>query len=77
MPLIQIDVQPLDEMQRAELRTRAVAAVIDAIGSPARYVSIVIRESEPSSLVEAGGCGAYDQREMIESPAPVCNHADT
>ena len=65
MPMIQIDIQPLDDSQRAELRTRAVAAVVNAIGSPAGYVSLVIRESEPTNIVEAGGWGRYAEREMI------------
>jgi phenylpyruvate tautomerase PptA (4-oxalocrotonate tautomerase family) len=67
VPLIQIDVQPLTQEQRAELRARVVAAVTGAIGSPAQYVSVVIRESEPSNLVEAGGWGSYDRRQMIET----------
>jgi phenylpyruvate tautomerase PptA (4-oxalocrotonate tautomerase family) len=63
MPLIQIDLQPLSDKQRAELRSRVVAAVSRAIGSPSAYVSVIIRESEPANLVEAGGWGAYDSRE--------------
>jgi phenylpyruvate tautomerase PptA (4-oxalocrotonate tautomerase family) len=63
MPLIQIDLQPLSDMQRAELRSRVVAAVSRAIGSPSAYVSVIIRESEPANLVEAGGWGPYDSRE--------------
>lgn len=65
MPLIQIDLQPLNPEQRAELRSRVVAAVSKAIGSPCPYVSVVIRESEPSNLVEAGRCGPYDRRQPI------------
>jgi phenylpyruvate tautomerase PptA (4-oxalocrotonate tautomerase family) len=65
MPLIQIDLQPLSDEQRAELRSRVTAAVSSAIGSPYPYISMVIRESEPSSLVEAGGCGPYDRGEQI------------
>jgi phenylpyruvate tautomerase PptA (4-oxalocrotonate tautomerase family) len=65
MPIIQIDLQPLNDEQRAELRTRVVGAVSNAIGSPDRYVSVVIRESEPSNLVEAGGCAPYDNRELV------------
>jgi len=68
MPMIQIDVQPLSDEQRAELRSRVIAAVSSAIGSPYPYVSIVIRESEPPNLVEAGGWGAYDSRERIPDP---------
>jgi phenylpyruvate tautomerase PptA (4-oxalocrotonate tautomerase family) len=68
MPMIQIDVQPLGNEQRAELRNRVTAAVSNAIGSPYPYVSIVIRESEPTNLVEAGGWGAYDRRELIPDP---------
>jgi phenylpyruvate tautomerase PptA (4-oxalocrotonate tautomerase family) len=68
MPLIQIDLQPLTDEQRAELRSRVTAAVSSAIGSPYAYVSVVIREFEPSSLVEAGGCGPYDRRELIPDP---------
>jgi phenylpyruvate tautomerase PptA (4-oxalocrotonate tautomerase family) len=68
MPLIQIDLQPLSNEQRAELRTRVTAAVSRAIGSPFPYVSVAIRESEPSSLVEAGGWGPYGRREMISDP---------
>lgn len=67
MPLIQIDLQPLNDAQRAELRTRAVAAVGAALGVPDAYVSIVVRESEPANLVEAGGWGPYGHRELIES----------
>lgn len=70
MPMIQIDVQPLSDQQRAELRARAVAAVANAIGVPDRYVSMIIRESEPAGLVEAGGWGEYDRREMIVTPRP-------
>jgi phenylpyruvate tautomerase PptA (4-oxalocrotonate tautomerase family) len=65
MPMIQIDLQPLSSEQRAELRTRVVTAVSSAIGSPYPYVSVVIRESEPSNIVEAGGWGPYDRRETI------------
>lgn len=65
MPLVQIDVQPLNDDQRAELLRRAVTAISDAIGAPGTYVSIIIRESEPSNLVEAGGSGPYDHREAI------------
>ena len=68
MPLIQIDLQPLSDGQRAELRSRVTAAVSSAIGSPYPYISVVIRESEPSSLVEAGGSGPYDHRELIPDP---------
>jgi phenylpyruvate tautomerase PptA (4-oxalocrotonate tautomerase family) len=68
MPLIQLDVQPLSDEQRAELRSRVIAAVSNAIGSPYPYVSIVIRESEPANLVEAGGWGPYDRRERIPDP---------
>jgi phenylpyruvate tautomerase PptA (4-oxalocrotonate tautomerase family) len=74
VPLIQIDVQPLNEEQRAELRARAVAAVTGAIGSPAQYVSVVIRESEPANLVEAGGWGSYDRRQMIRPAALERQH---
>jgi phenylpyruvate tautomerase PptA (4-oxalocrotonate tautomerase family) len=65
VPLIQIDVQPLSPEQRAELRSRVVAAVSQAIGSPCPYVSVIIRESQPSNLVEAGGWGPYDRREPL------------
>jgi phenylpyruvate tautomerase PptA (4-oxalocrotonate tautomerase family) len=65
MPMIQIDLQPLNDDQRAELRTRVVAAVSNAIGSPYPYVSVVIREWEPTNIVEAGGWGPYDRREII------------
>lgn len=64
MPLIQVDLQPLNDKQRAELRSRVVAAVSSAIGSPPAYVSVIIRESEPASLVEAGGWGPYESREL-------------
>jgi phenylpyruvate tautomerase PptA (4-oxalocrotonate tautomerase family) len=67
MPLIQIDLQPLSDQQRSELRARVVMAVSSAIGSPARYVSVVIRESAPASLLEAGGWGPYDRREDVAS----------
>ena len=70
MPLIQIDLQPLNPEQRAELRSRVVAAVSKAIGSPAAYVSLVIRESEPPNLVEAGGWGPYDRREPVRAGEP-------
>jgi len=65
MPLIQIDLQPLSDQQRSELRSRVVMAVSSAIGSPPRYVSVVIRESAPANLVEAGGWGPYDSREDV------------
>jgi phenylpyruvate tautomerase PptA (4-oxalocrotonate tautomerase family) len=68
MPMIQIDLQPLSNKQRAELRSRVVAAVSSAIGSPYPYISVMIRESEPSNLVEAGGWGPYDRRELIPEP---------
>lgn len=68
MPMIQIDLQPLSDEQRAELRRRMTAAVANAIGSPVPYISIMIRESEPSNLVEAGGWGPYDHRELIPDP---------
>lgn len=68
MPMIQIDLQPLNDEQRAELRTRVVAAVSNAIGSPYPYVSVIIRESEPPNLVEAGGWGPYGRRKMIPDP---------
>jgi phenylpyruvate tautomerase PptA (4-oxalocrotonate tautomerase family) len=68
VPLIQIDLQPLTDDQRAELRTRAVAAVADAIGAPDAYVSVIIREAEPACLVEAGGWGPYERRVPIEVP---------
>jgi phenylpyruvate tautomerase PptA (4-oxalocrotonate tautomerase family) len=63
MPLIQIGLQPLNDKQRTELRSRVVAAASSAIGSPPAYVSVIIRESEPANLVEAGGWGPYDSRE--------------
>jgi len=69
MPIIQIDLQPLSDKQRAELRSRAVAAVSRAIGSPSDYVSVIIRESEPANLVEAGGWGPYDSREPTSGAA--------
>jgi ribosomal protein S18 acetylase RimI-like enzyme/phenylpyruvate tautomerase PptA (4-oxalocrotonate tautomerase family) len=65
MPLIQIDLQPLSDQQRSELRSRVVTAVSSAIGSPPQYVSVVIRESAPANLVEAGGLGPYDSRENV------------
>jgi phenylpyruvate tautomerase PptA (4-oxalocrotonate tautomerase family) len=73
VPLIQIDVQPLNPEQRAELRSRVVAAVSQAIGSPYPYVSVIIRESQPSNLVEAGGWGPYDRRHPITAPAPAAH----
>jgi phenylpyruvate tautomerase PptA (4-oxalocrotonate tautomerase family) len=69
MPIIQIDLQPLSDEQRAELRSRVVAAVSRAIGSPSAYVSVIIRESEPANLVEAGGWGPYDSRESATGAA--------
>jgi phenylpyruvate tautomerase PptA (4-oxalocrotonate tautomerase family) len=66
VPMIQIDLQKLTEEQRAELRQRTVAAVAEAIGSPYPYISVVIRESEPTNIVEAGGWGPYDAREIID-----------
>jgi phenylpyruvate tautomerase PptA (4-oxalocrotonate tautomerase family) len=69
MPIIQIDLQPLSGKQRAELRSRVVAAVSRAIGSPSDYVSVIIRESEPANLVEAGGWGPYDSREPASGAA--------
>jgi phenylpyruvate tautomerase PptA (4-oxalocrotonate tautomerase family) len=66
MPIIQIDLQPLNDKQRAELRSRVVAAVSNAIGSPLAYVSVIIRESEPANLAEAGGWGPYDSRELSQ-----------
>ncbi len=68
MPLIQIDLQPLSDNQRAELRSRVVAAVSCAIGSPYSYITVVIRESQPSNLVEAGGWGPYNRRELLLDP---------
>lgn len=65
MPLIQNDLQPLDDARRPELRKRAVAPVVSATGSPDPYVSVVIRESGPSNLTEAGGLGSCDRRELI------------
>jgi phenylpyruvate tautomerase PptA (4-oxalocrotonate tautomerase family) len=65
MPLIQIDLQPLSDQQRSELRRQVVMAVSSAIGSPPQYVSVIIRESAPASLVEAGGWGPYGCREDI------------
>jgi hypothetical protein len=70
MPMIQLDVQPLTQAQRDELRRRAVGVVVNAIGSPDRYVSVIIREHEHVQLVEAGGMGPYDARELIEQPFP-------
>jgi phenylpyruvate tautomerase PptA (4-oxalocrotonate tautomerase family) len=70
VPMIQIDVQPLTAQQRAELRSRVVAAVSAAIGSPGAYVSVVIRESEPANLVEAGSWGPYDRREPVPVTEP-------
>jgi phenylpyruvate tautomerase PptA (4-oxalocrotonate tautomerase family) len=69
MPLIQIDLQPLSDKQRAELRSRVVAAVSRAIGSPSAYVSVIIRESEPANLVEAGGWGPYHSRRPASGAA--------
>jgi phenylpyruvate tautomerase PptA (4-oxalocrotonate tautomerase family) len=72
MPLIQLDVQPLDDDQRAELRERAVMAVCENLGVPDQYVSIVIREVEARNLVETGAWGDYEDRQRIEytrSPA--------
>ena len=68
MPMIQLDVQPLDDDQRRELRHRCVAAVCDAIGSPDPYVSVIIRESQPGNLVEAGGSGPDEARERTLPP---------
>jgi phenylpyruvate tautomerase PptA (4-oxalocrotonate tautomerase family) len=65
MPLIQIDVQPLTAAQRREMREQVVQAVSDTIGSPPDYVSLVIRESAPDQLVEAGGSGPYDDRRPV------------
>jgi phenylpyruvate tautomerase PptA (4-oxalocrotonate tautomerase family) len=70
MPLIQIDLQPLTDQQRSELRSRVVMAVSSAIGSPPQYVSVIIRESDPASLVEAGGWGPYHHREDVAA----CSH---
>lgn len=70
MPLIQIDLQPLNAEQRADLRSRVVAAVSQAIGSPRPYVSVIIRESEPPNLVEAGGWGPYDRRRPVTAAPP-------
>jgi phenylpyruvate tautomerase PptA (4-oxalocrotonate tautomerase family) len=75
MPLIQIDLQPLSPQQRAGLRPRVVAAVSEAIGSPYPYVSVIIRESEPPNLVEAGGWGRYDRREPVPAAEPAAGHA--
>jgi phenylpyruvate tautomerase PptA (4-oxalocrotonate tautomerase family) len=65
MPLIQLDLQPLTDRQRTALRRRVVDAVAEAIGSPAVYVSVVIREAAPANLVEHGGWGPYDRRRLI------------
>ena len=78
MPMIQIDLQPLNDAQRAELRKRVVAAVSNAIGSPYPYVSVVIRESEAPNIVEAGGWGPYDRRELIpEAPGEPAAGAES
>jgi phenylpyruvate tautomerase PptA (4-oxalocrotonate tautomerase family) len=66
--MIQLDLQPLSDEQRAELRRRVTVAVSNAIGSPVAYVSVMIRESESSNLVEAGGWGPYDRRELMPDP---------
>lgn len=76
MPLIQMDVQPLSDEERAALRTRSVSAVCTAIGVPDRYVSIVIRESEPPNLVETGGWGPYESRELIPVTEAELRRAD-
>jgi phenylpyruvate tautomerase PptA (4-oxalocrotonate tautomerase family) len=67
MPIIQIDVQPLTEEQRAELRGRAADAVHRFIGAPYSYINIAIPESEPSNLVESGGWGHYDDQHSLSN----------
>lgn len=67
MPIIQIDVQPLNEPKRAELRARVVVAVSAAIGSPDQYINVIIRESHPTNFVEAGGWGPYGKRQPIRN----------
>ncbi len=76
MPMIQIDLQPLSDGQRAELRSRVMAAVSSTIGSPYPYISVMIRESEPSNLVEAGGWGPYYRRELIPDPSSDITSAE-
>jgi phenylpyruvate tautomerase PptA (4-oxalocrotonate tautomerase family) len=69
VPQIQIDVQPLTDDQRSALRERTARAVTAAIGSPTEYVNVVIRESAPSHLVEAGESGTYQDRGLISGEA--------
>lgn len=65
MPMIQIDLQPLIEEQRDQLRRRVAAAVSASIGVPYSYVSLAIREWPAENLVEAGGWGRYDRRVLL------------
>jgi len=55
MPLIQVDVKEgLTIKQKRVLTNRIRKEVNAALGSPDPYISIVIRESGPSGLVESG-----------------------
>lgn len=55
MPFIQVDVRAgLSPQQRAELSTRIVEVVHEAIGSARAHINVSIREVEPSGLVESG-----------------------
>jgi phenylpyruvate tautomerase PptA (4-oxalocrotonate tautomerase family) len=75
MPIIQLDVQPLTDQQRAELRVRVTEAVHRTIGSPYAYINVAIRESGPANLVEAGGWGPYHDRHPLEAARSGPEHA--
>ena len=65
--MIQIDLQPLSDEQRAELRRRVTVAVANAIGSPVAYVSVIIR-SQNLQPGRGGRLGPYDRRELMPDP---------
>lgn len=55
MPLIQVDVKKGLSAERKRVLTDRIREDVNAaLGSPDPYISIVIRESDPSGLVESG-----------------------
>jgi phenylpyruvate tautomerase PptA (4-oxalocrotonate tautomerase family) len=76
MPIIQLDVQPLTDQQRSELRIRITEAVHRTIGSPYAYINVAIHESAVANLVEAGGWGPYHNRQPLEPAHGGPEHAE-
>jgi len=59
MPFIQVDVREgLTPEQLAELGSRIVDVVRDAIGSARQHINVSIRQIPPVGLVEAGNLAA-------------------